>query len=524
MRPNCANSVTLLHSRPERTASAAPTTLERWPAGSTRSRTRRAGSARRRPRSTSRRAWPRPASARSSSTSTRRRTRPPGSGMRANGTSSYDLLDGAPLAELAKPTAFPNLFLVPSKPELAGAAVELSQRARRRPVPRRGAGGRERLRLRPARLPALARPADRERARGRRPRDRAGAGRVLRARGARAARALDQPRPRAAQPAARDRRRADHDERRPHEALRRRRGARCAATSATSSSTRSSRASVRVAEAPSHGLPVTALRPALARRRGLLEGGDGACRTQLRPAARPRPRLRGPDRRLGRARARARAGRADPREPAPAAARFDHEATAGLADSIRTQGVIQPVVLRPRARGRLRADRRRAPLARRARGGHRRPCRRVIREADDRDTLLLGLVENVARENLSPIEEARGYALLMDEFELSLGEVSERVGRSKPAISNKTAPARAARRRARDGRARRALRGPRARGARRSGPGRAPPARAQDRRAGPVGASRRARRALVGRPHEAAHEDAGRPGARRAGQGEPADA
>jgi chromosome partitioning protein len=52
-----------------------------------------------------------------------------GLGMRANGTSSYDLLDGAPLAELAKPTAFPNLFLVPSKPELAGAAVELSQRA-----------------------------------------------------------------------------------------------------------------------------------------------------------------------------------------------------------------------------------------------------------------------------------------------------------------------------------------------------------------------------------------------------------
>jgi chromosome partitioning protein len=51
-----------------------------------------------------------------------------GLGMRANGTSSYDLLDGAPLDELAKPTAFPNLFLVPSKPELAGAAVELAQR------------------------------------------------------------------------------------------------------------------------------------------------------------------------------------------------------------------------------------------------------------------------------------------------------------------------------------------------------------------------------------------------------------
>ena len=51
-----------------------------------------------------------------------------GLGMRANGTSSYDLLDGGPLDELAKPTAFPNLFLVPSKPELAGAAVELSRR------------------------------------------------------------------------------------------------------------------------------------------------------------------------------------------------------------------------------------------------------------------------------------------------------------------------------------------------------------------------------------------------------------
>jgi chromosome partitioning protein len=51
-----------------------------------------------------------------------------GLGMRANGTSTYDLLDGAPLADLAKPTRFENLFLVPSRPELAGAAVELSHR------------------------------------------------------------------------------------------------------------------------------------------------------------------------------------------------------------------------------------------------------------------------------------------------------------------------------------------------------------------------------------------------------------
>ena len=50
-----------------------------------------------------------------------------GLGMRANGTSSYDLLDGAPLADLAKRTTFENLDLVPSKPELAGAVVELAQ-------------------------------------------------------------------------------------------------------------------------------------------------------------------------------------------------------------------------------------------------------------------------------------------------------------------------------------------------------------------------------------------------------------
>jgi ParB family chromosome partitioning protein len=61
----------------------------------------------------------------------------------------------------------------------------------------------------------------------------------------------------------------------------------------------------------------------------------------------------------------------------------------------------------------------------------------VVRAVDDRETLLLGLVENVAREQLTPIEEARAYAVLIDEFGLSLGEVAERVGRSKPSVSNR---------------------------------------------------------------------------------------
>jgi ParB family chromosome partitioning protein len=123
----------------------------------------------------------------------------------------------------------------------------------------------------------------------------------------------------------------------------------------------------------------------------------------------------------------------NPRQPRR---RFEHESTAGLADSLRTQGLIQPVVLRPRLEGgyELIAGERRWRAAREA-GLAAVPA--VIREADDRETLLLGLVENVAREDLSPVEEARGYAVLLDEFELSLGDVSERVGRSKPAISNK---------------------------------------------------------------------------------------
>src|SRR5262249_52413021 len=96
-----------------------------------------------------------------------------------------------------------------------------------------------------------------------------------------------------------------------------------------------------------------------------------------------------------------------------------------------------PVLLRPRAEGgyELIAGERRWRAAREA-GAPTGPA--GIREADDRDTLPLGLVENVARADLTPVEEGRGAARLMDEFGLTLGEVSERVGRSKPAISNKT--------------------------------------------------------------------------------------
>jgi ParB family chromosome partitioning protein len=115
---------------------------------------------------------------------------------------------------------------------------------------------------------------------------------------------------------------------------------------------------------------------------------------------------------------------------------FDREAVSGLAESIRAQGLIQPVVVRPRVQGgyELIAGERRWRAAREAGIG---TVPAVVREADDRDTLLLGLVENVAREDLSPVEEGRAYAVLLDEFGLSLGEVAERVGKSKPTVSNR---------------------------------------------------------------------------------------
>ena len=123
----------------------------------------------------------------------------------------------------------------------------------------------------------------------------------------------------------------------------------------------------------------------------------------------------------------------NPRQPRR---QFHAEAVTGLAESIRAQGLIQPVVVRPREAGgyELIAGERRWRAAREA-GIETVPA--VVREAGDRESLLLAVVENVAREDLNPVEEARAYAVLVDEFGLSLGEMAERTGRSKPAVSNR---------------------------------------------------------------------------------------
>jgi ParB family chromosome partitioning protein len=116
--------------------------------------------------------------------------------------------------------------------------------------------------------------------------------------------------------------------------------------------------------------------------------------------------------------------------------RFDGEAGTGLAESVKRQGVIQPLIVRSRAAGgyEIVAGERRWRAARDA-GLASVPA--VVRESDDRDTLLVGLIENVAREQLTPVEEARAYAVLLDEFQLTLGDVADRVGRSKPSVSNR---------------------------------------------------------------------------------------
>ena len=122
-------------------------------------------------------------------------------------------------------------------------------------------------------------------------------------------------------------------------------------------------------------------------------------------------------------------GRLQPRR------RFDEAALAKLTESIRTQGVVQPVLVRPSGgRYELIAGERRWRAAQAA-GLATVPA--VVRDDGDTDALLLALVENVAREDLSPIEEARGYVVLLEEFDLDLSEIATKVGRSKPSVSNR---------------------------------------------------------------------------------------
>jgi ParB family transcriptional regulator, chromosome partitioning protein len=112
----------------------------------------------------------------------------------------------------------------------------------------------------------------------------------------------------------------------------------------------------------------------------------------------------------------------------------DHEALRALAQSLGEQGVLQPVLVRPRAgRYELIAGERRWRAAKLA-GIERIPA--LVRPTDDAHTLELALIENMAREDLNPVEEARACAALAEELGLTREEIGRRVGRSRVAISN----------------------------------------------------------------------------------------
>src|SRR5215217_8699895 len=122
----------------------------------------------------------------------------------------------------------------------------------------------------------------------------------------------------------------------------------------------------------------------------------------------------------------------NPRQPRHA---FDEDALVALADSLRQRGVLQPVLVRPVAGGtyELIAGERRWRAAKMAGFDH---VPALVRSHGDAESLELALIENMAREDLNPVEAARACALLVEELGLTREDVGRRVGRSRVAVSN----------------------------------------------------------------------------------------
>lgn len=115
--------------------------------------------------------------------------------------------------------------------------------------------------------------------------------------------------------------------------------------------------------------------------------------------------------------------------------RFEPEALADLTESIRAHGIIQPLTVRQLSSGyyQIIAGERRWRAARAA-GLESVPA--TIIEADDRKVMELGLIENLQREDLNPVEEAKGYQVLIQEHGLTQEDVAQSMGKSRPAIAN----------------------------------------------------------------------------------------
>ena len=114
---------------------------------------------------------------------------------------------------------------------------------------------------------------------------------------------------------------------------------------------------------------------------------------------------------------------------------FDPDALADLADSIREHGIIQPLTVRKLQSGyyQIIAGERRWRAARMA-GLTQVPA--IVIEADDRKAMELAMIENLQREDLNPIEEAEGYQVLMQNYNMTQEEAAGRVGKSRSAVAN----------------------------------------------------------------------------------------
>ncbi len=114
---------------------------------------------------------------------------------------------------------------------------------------------------------------------------------------------------------------------------------------------------------------------------------------------------------------------------------FNEETLRELADSIANHGVLQPLLVRPLPDGgyQLVAGERRWRASRMA-GLFEVPV--IIRELSDSETMQISMIENLQRENLSPVEEALGYKALMDDYGFTQEEISKSVGKSRPVIAN----------------------------------------------------------------------------------------
>jgi len=123
------------------------------------------------------------------------------------------------------------------------------------------------------------------------------------------------------------------------------------------------------------------------------------------------------------------------RNPSQPRKHFDEGDLTELAGSIKTHGVLQPILVRPIAEGRYEivAGERRWRAAQRA-GLHAIPA--VIRDLNEVEVLEIGIVENVQRTDLNPIEEAQGFQALIDRFGRTQEDIAEAVGKSRPHIAN----------------------------------------------------------------------------------------